>query len=733
MAKYHLTDNGPAPCRVVTGTCPFGGEHFNTKGEARVAYEAEMADRHPLEGRKPRREIREADELLDFEKTEGLSPEAFDEMFEEFSSKRQVAVDLYSSLESKDFRPTAEELSKLERELENASEKVAELLEIHESEALNLKKVHQIISTLNDEAKVSIDFDYDEMLPLYEKTRTREEYKNLLREAMDLAKDNHAMLIAARAEAEIQAMKDDGEYLTFDGEELYDADGNLVGTKTAYFPSGSVEWLEERSKGLGGSDIPYLLGASNVARKPAILKDGEWVYLDDVKRYPGGNAHDLMEKKLFPGDIQADHRYRDGAEKFTDATGRGDAWESELLLQQMKKYPGEVAYCKSSFASVENPELRYNFDGLMVDKTTGRPNGVIEIKTASHVDHWGNPADGLDGVPDNYRAQTLHYALEAGFDQGRVAVVINDADVREYSFSFKDNPELREEALSNRAKALEFSGKLKELKATSPESYARPTRAVRAFTATQLNPKDLSSKKRIFETAAIYRGTTPSKVKEEYLKARADGLDTPEKQAEALRSLFTNVGESDRRPEHIVGIDLETSGLSPDRGRVIDLGIEEVQGDVTRKTADDLYGVSEYGKRHERGVGYEDLRAVHNITSSMVADKEPFKPTPELVKTLTQPGTVIMAHNATFEQRWLSSYVPGFNNALRRGTISVIDTKDLSQWLDDTPGNTMNHYGHKWGVYSSIDGEEEHRAYADAKDMVQAYRAQRSALRGEGN
>lgn len=36
--KYHLSENGPAPCRAAKKPCPIGGEHYNTLEEAEREY-----------------------------------------------------------------------------------------------------------------------------------------------------------------------------------------------------------------------------------------------------------------------------------------------------------------------------------------------------------------------------------------------------------------------------------------------------------------------------------------------------------------------------------------------------------------------------------------------------------------------------------------------------------------------------------------------------------------------
>ena len=62
--------------------------------------------------------------------------------------------------------------------------------------------------------------------------------------------------------------------------------------------------------------------------------------------------------------------------------------------------------------------------------------GVAEIKTAgAHArDDWGDPADGADGCPADYVAQTRWYMMAADAAVGYIAVLIGGQDYREYFF-----------------------------------------------------------------------------------------------------------------------------------------------------------------------------------------------------------------------------------------------------------------------------------------------------------
>lgn len=46
--KYHITDNGPKPCKDTKGLCPYakaGDTHFSSQEEAQTAYETRMSEK----------------------------------------------------------------------------------------------------------------------------------------------------------------------------------------------------------------------------------------------------------------------------------------------------------------------------------------------------------------------------------------------------------------------------------------------------------------------------------------------------------------------------------------------------------------------------------------------------------------------------------------------------------------------------------------------------------------
>ena len=144
------------------------------------------------------------------------------------------------------------------------------------------------------------------------------------------------------------------------------------------------QWLEERKKGIGGSDASAILG-----KNP---------YKDNVK---------LWEEKT--GKRKAvDISQKDYVEYGTKA----EDLLRELFKLDFPKY--EVKHEENTI--IRHPKYPFLFaslDGILIDKETGEM-GILEIKTTEILksmqwEKW------KDKVPDNYFCQILHYLNVTGF------------------------------------------------------------------------------------------------------------------------------------------------------------------------------------------------------------------------------------------------------------------------------------------------------------------------------
>ncbi len=131
-----------------------------------------------------------------------------------------------------------------------------------------------------------------------------------------------------------------------------------------------------------------------------------------------------------------------------------------------------------------------------------------------------------------------------------------------------------------------------------------------------------------------------------------------------------------------VGVDIETTSTSPDRGYIINVGWEvmELAEGAEPTDANSVFcGLPE--QYEETGV---PLSEIHKITWQDVAGKKPFREDKDLQKQLlkTLKSRPFLAHNAAFEDGWFLLNLDGYAEARKAGKIIPIDTKDICRALD---------------------------------------------------
>jgi putative phage-type endonuclease len=158
---------------------------------------------------------------------------------------------------------------------------------------------------------------------------------------------------------------------------------------------GNALWLEERRRGIGGSDVAGILGLS------------PWDSPYDVWLKKVGRAPRTPENEYMWWGTQMEALI---ARRYTDKTGI-ELWNPKRFLT----HP-------------DHPVLIGSPDRLAM----GIPVGV-EIKTASafSASEWG--AEGTDEIPVNYLLQCVHYLALTQFPRWDVAVLIGGNDFRIYT------------------------------------------------------------------------------------------------------------------------------------------------------------------------------------------------------------------------------------------------------------------------------------------------------------
>lgn len=153
---------------------------------------------------------------------------------------------------------------------------------------------------------------------------------------------------------------------------------------------------EERKLGIGGSDMPIIMGLSS---------------------------------------------YKTPYQLYLEKTGQIDLPDEENQLQYWgNRLEGLIRdeFTQRNNVSVETPEtivhpfypfLRANIDGFIPEW-----NAVLEVKCSSQFmsSHWGE--DGSDVIPMPYLVQVAHYCAVTNADSAYIAVLIGGNDYREYKY-----------------------------------------------------------------------------------------------------------------------------------------------------------------------------------------------------------------------------------------------------------------------------------------------------------
>ncbi len=132
----------------------------------------------------------------------------------------------------------------------------------------------------------------------------------------------------------------------------------------------------------------------------------------------------------------------------------------------------------------------------------------------------------------------------------------------------------------------------------------------------------------------------------------------------------------------VVGIDIETTGISPDRSYIVNVGWKLV----------DLAPGAEGYDPNSYFCGLDDkfkgkpvpLTEIHHITWDDIEGKKPLREDKELqaeiLKVLCKYP--YLAHNAAFEDAWFMYNIEGYAEARKAGKIIPIDTREICRKID---------------------------------------------------
>ena len=171
-------------------------------------------------------------------------------------------------------------------------------------------------------------------------------------------------------------------------------------------------------------------------------------------------------------------------------------------------------------------------------------------------------------------------------------------------------------------------------------------------------------------------------------------------------------------------IDLETTGIDPILGDIIQIGLQKIDA-VTGKVIERIeenFDLSVKNMGSLIGTGPENI---HRINHDEINGLKPFRH-PEIqekyFKLICDPDVIAVAHNWSFEQEWLSEHLDGFWNFFDRNSetteaagepiILSLDTRMLSSFLQETSNNKLSSFTTANGVEYSPDA---HKAIVDVE------------------
>lgn len=346
-------------------------------------------------------------------------------------------------------------------------------------------------------------------------------------------------------------------------------------------------------------------------------------------------------------------RSRDGQAN-SGAALRGDIWEPWLVeivgsLLEVQTWANKGTYTDG---------LRHvNVDGFTTSPD-GRVAQVIEAKTSAHPEEWET------SIPEGHALQTQHYGdfLRA---EGSALLVANLDDERLVIW---------EVPLDHKVPA----GKDSPQKLGTEFSYAD----VRQYAEGMVG-----------KWAKEARTPLP--------KPRREFLDTPAIRASWEAALSKGV---------VLG-DLETTGYSPSQGHVIELALVRVQAGREIERFHRFYGVPA-DHAEWNGTGPEE---VHHISLADIEGCPVLIESPDEAQAIREfiGDSVLVAHHAPFEDKWLSFSgvsVPIADTLLAFG-IAVRD--------HGIRGNSMR----ELMAWAGFEYKNPHRAINDVLMMLQAWPA----------
>ncbi|WP_291527047.1 hypothetical protein [Bifidobacterium sp. UBA744] len=215
-----------------------------------------------------------------------------------------------------------------------------------------------------------------------------------------------------------------------------------------------------------------------------------------------------------------------------------------------------------------------------------------------------------------------------------------------------------------------------------------------------------------FSAIAVLQNRSVEDVREQYDQAVSAG--TPKMKA------FAQVLQAEPIQGIITGVDLETTSGNPERGYIINVGWEQMEmarGASAQIAHSQMAGLPDWYEF--TGIPFDN---VHHLTWDDLHAVAPFRENKQLQKILLDAlkEHPFMAHNAFFEDAWLTLHLDGYAEAKVAGEIKIIDSMTISKALEGNQksngGHSLDAWAHRLGVLT--DGESEKHLGLDDTDLM---------------
>lgn len=373
---YHISDKtGPGTCDATKRNCPFGAErHFDTLTEAEAVWSKELVDTYS-----------EAS-VMTAESSHIPAGVQFDDEDLQQLNDEFEAADMDSILELAEDPIKHAQLDQVIRQRA-------------ESARIQLRNIEFLDSHTGKDKPVSFDT------------------LKALRATLNSYRDETARMVEAHSESSLY------DPLVKDADMTHL--GNAIIAHT--YPQNDRRWYTTRHNTMGGSDVAAIA-------KKHFTDPEEWesrkCYYD---RLSYARTTDAKTKGYSEEEI-SDRINKAGSSGRNGAAYRGSMWETRIRDDYAKDNPGvTLLNVKDQFRSPADPRQQVNVDGVIVNKETNEPEGLLEIKTAADTRfQW------KDSVPLGYRAQVLYYLEVTGLKYADVRVLVNDSETKQFRLNRDD-------------------------------------------------------------------------------------------------------------------------------------------------------------------------------------------------------------------------------------------------------------------------------------------------------